>query len=299
MERKLITFDWAIKRILRDKANFNILEGFLSELLHEDILIVEIIESESNKETEKDKSNRVDILAKDSREALVLIEVQYEREFDFFHRILYGSSRLITQFIKEGESYGKIRKVITVSIVYFELGSGEDYLYKGTTQFRGVHKKDILKLTKSQQKLFSLSEIDEIFPEHYIIRTGKFDENKEMEERFDEWVYFLKTGEIRDDFKAKNIDLAKKRLDILNLGEEERDSYYVYMENLRYERSLVEAALFDGMEKGMEEGVNKTKRESVIKLYNRAGMGPTSIANVLEMEIDFIMRVLKEEGLQR
>ena len=33
--RKLITFDWAMKRLLRSKANFEILEGFLSELLGE------------------------------------------------------------------------------------------------------------------------------------------------------------------------------------------------------------------------------------------------------------------------
>ena len=30
--RKLITFDWAMKRLLRSKTNFEILEGFLSEL---------------------------------------------------------------------------------------------------------------------------------------------------------------------------------------------------------------------------------------------------------------------------
>jgi hypothetical protein len=31
MTRKLISFDWAIKKILRSKANFGILEDFLSE----------------------------------------------------------------------------------------------------------------------------------------------------------------------------------------------------------------------------------------------------------------------------
>ena len=39
-QRKLITFDWAMKRLLRSKANFDILEGFLSELLDEDIDLV-------------------------------------------------------------------------------------------------------------------------------------------------------------------------------------------------------------------------------------------------------------------
>jgi hypothetical protein len=38
--RKLITFDWALKRLLRSKANFDILEGFFSELLKEDIKIL-------------------------------------------------------------------------------------------------------------------------------------------------------------------------------------------------------------------------------------------------------------------
>jgi len=48
--RKLISFNWAIKRILRSKANFEILECFLSEILFEDIAILEILESESKKE---------------------------------------------------------------------------------------------------------------------------------------------------------------------------------------------------------------------------------------------------------
>ena len=55
--RKLISFDWAMKRLLRSKANFEILEGFLSELTGEDITILEILESESNKEDRADKFN--------------------------------------------------------------------------------------------------------------------------------------------------------------------------------------------------------------------------------------------------
>ena len=52
-ERQLVSFDWAIKRLLRSKANFVVLEGFLSELLFDDIKILELLESESNKEDEK------------------------------------------------------------------------------------------------------------------------------------------------------------------------------------------------------------------------------------------------------
>ena len=56
-ERTLISFDWALKSILRQKDNFDILEGFLSDLLNDEIKIIELLESESNREYGTDKSN--------------------------------------------------------------------------------------------------------------------------------------------------------------------------------------------------------------------------------------------------
>ena len=50
-QRQLISFDWALKRLLRSNANFEILEGFLSELLHDEVCILEVLESESNQES--------------------------------------------------------------------------------------------------------------------------------------------------------------------------------------------------------------------------------------------------------
>ncbi|MCI5151084.1 MAG: hypothetical protein D3916_17165, partial [Candidatus Electrothrix sp. MAN1_4] len=82
-KRKLISFDWAMKKMLRSKANFEILEGFLSELLKEDVRIQEVLESESNKETVRDKFNRVDLKVKNAKDDIIIIEVQYDREFDF------------------------------------------------------------------------------------------------------------------------------------------------------------------------------------------------------------------------
>ena len=93
MSRKLISFDWAMKKILRQKANFGILEGFLTELLKFDVKIEEILESEANQETEEDKFNRVDLLAKNEHNELILMEVQHRSEIDYFHRMLYGTSK--------------------------------------------------------------------------------------------------------------------------------------------------------------------------------------------------------------
>jgi predicted transposase/invertase (TIGR01784 family) len=168
--RKLISFDWAIKKIFRSKANFDILEGFLSELLFEDITILEVLESESNKEDAKQKSNRIDIKVKNTKEEILIIEIQYDRELDYLQRILYGTSKVITEHIKEGEPYSKVVKVISINILYFDFGDGDDYIYKGTTSFKGLHNHTELKLNDQQKKLYQASSVEKLYPEYYLIK---------------------------------------------------------------------------------------------------------------------------------
>ena len=44
MKDRYVRFDWAIKRLLRQKANFGVLEGFLTVFIGEPITILEILE---------------------------------------------------------------------------------------------------------------------------------------------------------------------------------------------------------------------------------------------------------------
>lgn len=84
LQDKYIRFDWAVKRLLRHKANFGVLEGFLTVLIGDEIHIVEILESEGNQQTENDKFNRVDIKALNSKNEIVIIEIQNTRELYYW-----------------------------------------------------------------------------------------------------------------------------------------------------------------------------------------------------------------------
>ena len=152
-----------MKRLLRNKSNYVVLEGFLSTLLREDIHICRFLGSESNQKDATDKFNRADILAEDSKGRFIIIEVQNNRELDYFHRMLYGVSRTVSEYINIGDAYDKVRKVYSINIVYFELGQGRDYVYHGKTEFRGMHNSDdILRLSLRQQE-FSRENMREIF----------------------------------------------------------------------------------------------------------------------------------------
>jgi predicted transposase/invertase (TIGR01784 family) len=261
--RKLISFDWAIKKILRSKANFEILEGFLSELLFEEIKILEVLESESNKDLKEDKFNRVDIKVKNAKEEILIIEIQYDRELDYLQRMLYAASKIIVEHIKEAEAYAKIVKVISINILYFNFGEGDDYIYKGTTAFIGMHNQSVLKLNPSQIELYKTEVVETIFPEYYLIRINNF--NNIAKDSLDEWIYFLKNEEIKDDFKAKGLKKAKEVLDYLKCSEEERKSFEAYKESLSYQASMYESTYVVGKMEGEKIGLAKGEALGIAK----------------------------------
>lgn len=299
--RKLISFDWAMKRLLRSKANFEILEGFLSELLGEDIFILEILESESNKESKSDKFNRVDLKVKESKGEIIIIEVQFEREYDYLQRMLYGTSRVITEHQKEGEAYSKLIKVISVNILYFDLGHGTDYIYHGTTTFMGIHDHDKLELDMRQQKQYGKSRISDIYPDYYLIKVNNF--NRMATTSLDEWIYFLKNEEIKDEFKAKGIQKAKESFSLLRMTDEELRAYNSYQDSLRDQASYVETnydfarmegkeegigeGIKQGIEIGIEQGLEKGKLEVARRLVAK-GMSDEEAAAIAGIEVGLL-----------
>ena len=237
MSKKLIRFDWAIKRLLRNKANFVVLEGFLSELLIENIKIEQILESEGNQETDDDKFNRVDILTKNSKNELIIIEIQSTYEIDYFQRMAYGVSKSISENLKLGQKYSEIKKVISINIVYFDLGQGQDYIYKGKTDFYGLHQNDILGLSDKQRITFLKESVADIFPEYYLLKVNQFNDN--AKDTLDEWVYFLKNSEVKDDFKAKGLKEAGEVLDIMRLPKDDQYGYNRFLDSLHLKASEV------------------------------------------------------------
>ncbi len=288
--RKLISFDWAIKKILRSKANFGILEGFLSVLLNENLTIIEILDSESNKENEADKSNRVDIKVRDNKNQIIIVEVQFTREHDYLNRMLYGTSKVITEHIDEGHTYADVVKVVSVNIVFMTLGVGDDYVYHGTTTFEGIHTHSILQLTSKEKEVLKAESIEECYPEYFIIDVTNF--NDLAKDSLDQWVYFLKNEEIKDEFNAPGLKAAKKVFDIMKMDKESRLQYENYIDNRRREISRYETGKREGIE---EERIKQEKLRDEEKLVTARkmkndGIAPENIAeytglSVREIEI--------------
>ena len=290
----LIRFDWAMKRLLRDKASYVVLEGFLTCLLGRQIKIVSILESEGNQESGDDKFNRVDILAEDDLGEKLLIEVQNESQYSYFHRMLYGVSKLITEYIKKGEPYENVAKVISINIVYFSLGQGSDYVYVGTTNFYGLHNHDRLQIPANWKNKLEIKEVQDIFPEYYILRVNEFDEVSKTP--LDQWISFLKTGMIPAEADAPGLPEAREKMRVDALSPNERHAYYEHLQSDVDTRDILETAHLEGREEGLQEGREEGREEerrATILNMAKAGCDAEMIARLTAYPIAEIKNILK------
>ena len=260
---RYIRFDWAIKRMLRDKANFDVLEGMISVFTGEQgVKIIELLESESNQETFDDKFNRVDIKAKNSRDEIIIVEVQLSREVHYIERMVYGVSKAITEQLKLGEPYYNIKKVYSINVVYFDLGKGSDYLYHGQVELRGVHTHDVLSVTNTEEQAMQLpahgtarrmKPFTDIFPEYYLIRVNEF--NTYAKTPIEEWMAYLKDGVIKEDTRTPGLAEAKEKLKYMMMSDADRHAYERHIDAIMIQNDVVDSA----KEEAREEERIKTR----------------------------------------
>ena len=288
VENKYIRFDWVVKRMLRDKANFDVLEGLITVLLGERVHIVDILESEGNQETAEDKFNRVDVKAVNDRDEIFIVEVQLTRQLYYLERILYGVAKTLTEHIKLGNLYNEVKKVYSISIVYFDLGQGKDYLYHGQTTFEGVHSHDILQVSTKENALIKMKTPKQVFPEYFIIRVNEF--NDVARTPLEEWLDYLKNGHIKDDTTAPGLSEAKEKLQFLTMSNEDRRAYERHLDAIMVQEDVLNVAKLEGLAEGRAEGREEGREEGLAE--GRAeGRAEGEKANAL-----YIARRMKAKG---
>ena len=262
---KFVRFDWAAKRMLRDKANFGVLEGLLTVLLGEKITIDQILESEANQNTCDDKFNRVDIKALNSKGEIIIVEIQNTRQLYYLERILYGVSKAITEHITLGSKYDSVKKVYSINILYFDLGKGSDYLYHGKTSFVGVHTGDHFQINSKERDGIRMRTPDEVFPEYYIIRVNEF--NKIASTPLEEWIAYLKDGSISEDTTTPGLAEARQKLQYLKMSKEERMDYDSHIDAVMTQNDVLDTAKMEGRAEGRAE--KRARRDGHLRLYGQ------------------------------
>ena len=291
----LISFDYAIKFLLKNKEDFYVIEDFISSLFelvgYSKIKILAVKDPENQKSLSTTKITIPDLLVEDETGKHYLIEIEKTNFSDAAYRAHYNTSySTVHSFLDKGNDFSKINKVIHISILYDSYGGVDDYLYHGKTEPIGINNRQKLVIHKNiEGKKFNTLED---FPEYFFVFPENFHES--FKSKFDEWMHMLKTGEIREEalYKYRDFKKVEERLDYLNLNDEEKLEF----DKLQADKATEECKIKDAEEKGEARGIKKGRKEEKLHLAKKLLQKAMSFKDVSEMtELDIEELELLEE----
>jgi predicted transposase/invertase (TIGR01784 family) len=280
-DKPLVSFDYGIKYLLRDKGDYSIVEGFISALLktkgYKDIKIVALLESESNKEDSKSKRSLADLIVEDEDHHKYIIEIERNVKDSFIHKSLFNASRLIVDNLSQREDYTQILKVFHISLLYFPIGNGNGSIYHVKTIMHEVETNDKLSVHINNQKTSEMFDATDILPEYFYISVPLF--NDRLEKEIDDWLHVMKYDEVPKNYHSPYMAQIADKLSILKMTQDERNSYSYYQKVLYNDRDELQAAEARGKSEGKVEIAKKLldKNNSIEDVSDITGLSISAI----------------------
>ena len=251
-DKGLVSFDYAIKYLLRDKGDYSIVEGFISALLktkgYKDVKIIALLESESNKEDSKDKRSLADLIVEDEDKHKYIIEIERNVKDSFIHKSLFNTSRLIVDNLAQREDYTQILKVFHISLLYFPIGNGNGAIYHGKTIIHEIETNDKLSVHIKNKETNEVFDATDILPEYFYISLPQF--NDRLEKEIDDWLHVMKYDEVPKNYHSPYMAQIADKLSILKMTKDERNNYSYYQKKLYNDRDELQAAEARGEARG-------------------------------------------------
>ena len=270
--------DFVFKKIFGSEDNKSVLISFLNATLKpkEEIVSVELKNTDIEKEYVKDKFSRLDVKATTNKNETINIEIQLKDEHNMIQRTLYYWSKLYEEQIGEGDFYNKLNRTVCINILNFK--------YLKNDRFHNVYR---LKEIETNEELTDIEEI------HFIeIPKLKGVDLKEEKDMLKVWIEFLRDPEsevIRSvEMSNEEIRRAKDKLYKLSQDEKERELYFIREKSIKDEAS----ALYNAEQKGIEKGIQKTKIDMIKKL-SIVGMSIEQIAEIVSLSVDEVKQLIE------
>ncbi len=286
-DKPLISFDFAIKYLLRNKGDYDIVEGFISALLategYKPIKINALLESESNRETVDLKRSIADLVVQDEENNKYIVEIERSFTPNFMHKACFNTSRLVVDSISGNQDYTTIKKIFHISLLYFSTPDMKKPIYHGKTLIHEIDTAHPVDFRIANQGLV-MFEHKNIFPEYFFISIPLFDEI--IHQDIDEWLYMMKHSEVKDDFKSPYMKKVKERLAVLKMSEADRTAYFSYLKEAVHSQDVLLAAEQKGKAEGIEEGIKE-----VAKNMRSKGIDVEMISSVTGLSVEEISKL--------
>jgi predicted transposase/invertase (TIGR01784 family) len=297
--KPLVSFDYAIKYLLKDKSDYGIIEGFISALLktkgYKGVKILALLETESNKESSKSKRSLADLIVEDEDHNKYIIEIERNVKDSFIHKACFNTSRLIVDNLAQREDYTQIIKIFHISLLYFPIGSGNGAIYHGKTIIHEIETNEKLSVHIKNQETGKIFDATDILPEYFYISVPLF--NDRLEKEIDEWLHIMKYDAVPSNYQSAYMEQAAEKLSILKMTDEERANYSYYQKKLHNDRDELHAAESRGIEKGIEKGIEQGIEQGIEKGIEQ-GIASGIEKGIEKIAVNMLQKKMDIENIQ-
>lgn len=227
--------DVIFKTFFSRKGNEQFLIDFLNAILEIEIKKIEIRDEVNLEQLAKEeKGGRLDLQATLNDGVIVSIEMQLKRTKDFRERTTFYGAKVLVSDAKRGDKYDKIKEIVMINILDYELFDNEDYISKTVTVLDKHRECEVITGMK-----------------WYFIELPKFRKKRpDLNEKINQWLVFL------DDFDKEGIKMAEEKNETLKKARIEMN-YLTGDEEVRRLAELREKWAMDrasDMDEAREEG---------------------------------------------
>jgi predicted transposase/invertase (TIGR01784 family) len=279
------SLDFVFKGIFGSEENKDeVLLNFLNQAIRETepkpFTSLTLVNTHIDKDMIDDKRSVLDVRAKNEDGKQVNVEIQVDPQDYMSKRTLYYWAKCYEEQLKEGDSYKKLRKTITMNILVSRFLPNDRF--HNVFHLREDHTGEIL--------------VDDI--EIHFFELSKLKKPYRMDDPLVRWLTFIK-GVSKDMWEelaagTPGLQKAMTTLEFLSQDKKMRALALAREKALRDEISKLDSARTEGEKKGRAEGKEIGKLEVAKNLLMDDGMSVSKIAKVTGLPESEIIK-LKEE----
>ncbi|WP_249336710.1 Rpn family recombination-promoting nuclease/putative transposase [Sporosarcina sp. Marseille-Q4063] len=266
--------DFVFKSFFGDKRNSNLLLQFLNSILDVQVTSIELVDPHLEYTHAGDKSSVMDVRVRTEQGEQINIEMQLGNHQAFPERMLIYWAKMYGSQDNKSRPYTQLRKAIQIIITDFNLLKEKDY----HNLFQIANKKSNLLLS------------DHL--EIHVLELPKLRiENIMDASELERWLLFMKSDDKTKEalaMESPTMREAFEEIDRLSQNPETRRLADFREQELKDILQREE----DAREKGMEMGIEKEKRDTVISL-NNFGMSPKDIAINVRIPLEKVIEIVK------
>ena len=255
VDRLPITDDYIFKRVFAFEGNESALKDLLEAILKKDIKTVTIKNPEIIPYEKDEKRGLLDIKAETDDGTILDIEMQMEDEKNTDERGTQYLGKMITEQLKKGDKYSKLKKSIVIFITNYNFLKRNSYHSVGKMKFEETLKEEYVDMGYEKKEQIASKYIEF----HYIELPKYKREEPSKFTKLDQWMCIFTQNEEGIEMAEKENKEIKRAIDTLDFisedpKERERHNSIVMAE---YNRLTSEHNFFEA---GVEEGIVKTAK---------------------------------------